>query len=89
MDCEQSCPLPDKIQEPQKSLNVAGIEIVTMSSAILFCFIMSTFTGFVCFKGISYNLSAYYYLYNTFVYYMYELLFLCQNKHNALFYSCQ
>jgi len=51
MDCDESCPLPDKIQEPQKLLNVAGIEIITISSAILFCFIMSIFTGFVYFKG--------------------------------------
>lgn len=52
MDCEESCPLPDKIHEPQKILSVAGIEIITISSAILFCFIMSIFTGFVCFKDI-------------------------------------
>lgn len=57
MDCEQSCPLPDKIQEPQKSLNVAGIEIVTMSSIILFCFIMSIFAGFICFKDVLMNRS--------------------------------
>jgi len=51
MDCDESCPLPDKIQEPQKSFNVVGIEILTMSSAILFGFIMSIFAGFLCFKG--------------------------------------
>ncbi|XP_016663110.1 NPC intracellular cholesterol transporter 1 isoform X2 [Acyrthosiphon pisum] len=55
MDCDESCPLPDKIQEPQKSLNVAGIEIITMSSAILFGFIMSIFAGFVCFKDVIKN----------------------------------
>uniref|UniRef100_A0A2S2P3P5 Niemann-Pick C1 protein n=1 Tax=Schizaphis graminum TaxID=13262 RepID=A0A2S2P3P5_SCHGA len=55
MDCEESCPLPDKIQEPQKLVNVAGIEIVTMSSVILFCFIISIFTGFVCFKDLLMN----------------------------------
>ncbi|XP_060875869.1 NPC intracellular cholesterol transporter 1 homolog 1b-like isoform X2 [Metopolophium dirhodum] len=55
MDCDESCPLPDKIQEPQKSLNVAGIEIVTLSSAILFGFIMSIFAGFVCFKDVLMN----------------------------------
>uniref|UniRef100_A0A2H8TMY4 Niemann-Pick C1 protein n=1 Tax=Melanaphis sacchari TaxID=742174 RepID=A0A2H8TMY4_9HEMI len=55
MDCDESCPLPDKIQESQKLLNVAGIETVTISSAILFCFLMSTFTGFVCFKDVLMN----------------------------------
>lgn len=52
MDCEESCPLPDKIPtEIQESFKIYGVDILIVSSAILFCLIMSTFTGFICFKG--------------------------------------
>jgi len=53
MDCEESCPLPDKIStETQESLKrIHGVDILTIFSAVSFCLIMSTFTGFICFNG--------------------------------------
>lgn len=59
MDCEESCPLPDKIPEPQKPFQLVGLDVLTLSSAILFCFLLSTFLGFLRFKG---NLSRFKYL---------------------------
>lgn len=72
MDCEESCPLPDKIPEIKESLKVAGMDVVTICSAIFFCFIMLTFVIFVCFKGMIFDLLIFlilskYYLINLLI----------------------
>lgn len=55
MDCEESCPMPDKMSaEPQVSFEIYGIDVLTILSAISFCLILSAFTGFVCFNGNSF-----------------------------------
>lgn len=54
MDCEDSCPVPDKIPEMTKPLQVAGIDMLTISSAAFFCFIILTFAVFVIYFKSNY-----------------------------------
>lgn len=50
MDCENSCPLPNEIQEVQKSLELAGIEVLILLSSFFFCF-LPIFLVVVWYKG--------------------------------------
>ncbi|XP_050436632.1 NPC intracellular cholesterol transporter 1-like [Adelges cooleyi] len=52
MDCEESCPVPDDYIEPEEPLTVAGIDILTFLSAILFCVITITFFIYCCFQRL-------------------------------------
>lgn len=55
MDCEESCPLPNIIPDTQNVFNLFGVDVLTLSSGVLFCFVMSTFAGFILFKGIMFQ----------------------------------
>jgi hypothetical protein len=54
MDCEDSCPLPDKIPEVTKPLQIADIDILIISSAALFCLIILTFATYVIYFKSNY-----------------------------------
>lgn len=70
MDCEESCPLPDVMPETPKPFSMFGMDVLTVSSTVLFCFVISIFASFVFFKGLD-NVSIFARLnlvFNTFFY---------------------
>lgn len=70
MDCEESCPLPDVMPETPKPFSMFGMDVLTISSTVLFCFVISIFASFVFFKGLD-NVSIFVRLnlvFNTFFY---------------------
>ncbi|XP_050534244.1 NPC intracellular cholesterol transporter 1 isoform X2 [Daktulosphaira vitifoliae] len=48
MDCEESCPVADKLPVPSELPTLGGFDIITLLSAVIFCILSTLFTMYSC-----------------------------------------